>query len=254
MKGTYGKRRGLSAFDVGARRVAPTYGKQALVTLARKAGRIVVVDHEAERLTSHMLGLDPSVLSYQPQPFTVDLIGRAILRTQEERLMARRRYKDLPGPTLYTPDYVVTLSGGLQRAVEVKLQGYTGDDAYREKLNTAASILHEHGYEFVRVVVPESANHPLRANVPLLHQASLRLDLRPTPEVFDHIEQLAADGAQTLAAFSSGLGMSPSMMPILLVFGALSVDLHTWHIRNVAPAQPAFGSLDHLQLLWRLAQ
>lgn len=254
MKRTYGKRPGLSAIDTGARRVAPTYGKESFITHARKSTGIVIVDQEAERLVSHMLGLDPSVLRYETQPFVVDLIGRSILRTPDERRLARKQHKDLPGPTTYTPDFLVTLTGGVQRIVEVKLEGYEGDEEYQEKLARVAPILYAHGYEFTRITVPSSHTNPLRLNVPLLHQASLRLDLKPEAEVFARIEQLADEGAATLGAFSSGLGLGISMMPVLLAFGALRMDLHRLHIRRDAPAEPAFGAIDHLQLLWGLEQ
>lgn len=248
----YGKRPGLSEVDTGARRVAPSYGKESFLTFGRKSQGLMVVEQDAERLTSHMLGLDPSVVRYQAQPFVVDLVSHAILRTQEQRQQAKARHKGKPGPIFFTPDFLVQLCSRIQRVVEVKLDGYLGDEDYQQKLQLAKAVLWDHGYEFTRVVVPISPKHPLRLNVPLLHQAALRKDLRPQPEVYSEVEQLALQGASTVAEFCAGLSVSPSMAPVLLAYGALSMDLHAHQIRGNAPAEPAYGSLDHLQMLWSL--
>ena len=252
MNQQYGKRPSLSKVDTGARRVAPSYGKESFLTFGQKSQGLMVVEQEAERLTSHMLGMDPSVVGYQSQPFVVDLIDHAILRTGEQRQQAKAKHKDRTGPKLFTPDFLVQLSGGRQRVVEVKLDGYLGDAAYQQKLELAQAILWDHGYEFMRVVVPISPKHPLRLNVPLLHQATLRKDLMPQTDVYREVEQLAQQGAHTMSEFCTGLAVSTRMAPVLLAFGTLSMDLTAHQIRGDAPAEPAFGSLDHLQLLWGL--
>ncbi len=254
MNKTYGKRPSLSAVDTGARRVASTYGKESFLTYGTKSQGLIVVEQDAERLTAHMLALDPEVVSVLTQPFTVDTERGTVLRTEEQRREAWAAHRGKKGMRFYTPDFLVWMSGGVERVLEVKLDGYLGDERYQQKLERAELILWNHGYEFARLVVPKSAKHPLRTNVPLLHQASLRVDLRPESDVCNEVERLANQGASTVADFCAGLGMSPNMTPVLLAFGALRMDLHAHQIRGNAPAEPAFGSLDHLQMLWSLAR
>lgn len=71
--------------------------------------------------------------------------------TAEQQQKARARHKGTKGPIFYTPDFLVHFSGGIQRAVEVKLDGYLGDEAYQQKLQRVQAILMEHGYEYERV-------------------------------------------------------------------------------------------------------
>lgn len=253
MSKVYGKRPGMSGVDTGARRVASTYGKESFLTHGKKSGGLMVVEQEAERLAAHMLTLDPEVVEVWTQPFMVDLVNGTVLRSADERREAWAQQRGKKGARFYTPDFLVRLSGGIERAVEVKLEGYLGDERYQQKLEHAERVLWANGYEFARPVVPRSSKHPLRTNVPLLHQASLHDDLMPGPEVCEEVARLANQGAITLADYCAGLGMSANMTPVLLAFGALRMDLHAHPIRGSAPAEPAFGSLDHLQLLWSLS-
>jgi hypothetical protein len=247
-------RPGVKSLDRGIRKVAPTYGRAAFHTFAPKAHGPMVVESASERLVSQMLGLDPSVRSFAPQPFTVDLVQGDVLHTPEQKARARRRDK-VRGErsNFYTPDFQVRWSLGATTALEIKTQGWEGDAAAEHKLDLARIALADHHIDFVRLVVPSSWRHPLLTNIPLLHQAARRLDLRPASHVMEQAEHLEDSGACTLGDFCAGLGADTRMAPVLIVFGVLKVDVFAHELRNDTPATSAFGDLDHLSIVEALA-
>lgn len=127
--GKYNSRPGLKKVDTGARKVAPTYGREAFITFVEKGGGTLVFDNDAERLVAHMLGLDPRVRRIQSQPFAVDLVEGQSLRPAEQRDVARRKCAKRQGASIYAPDFYAERFDGKQIAVEVKLEGYLGSDA-----------------------------------------------------------------------------------------------------------------------------
>lgn len=250
----YGKRPGLKKLDVGARKVAGTFGKEAIATFVHKGGGMLVFENDSERLVAHALGFDPRVRRFQPQPFTVDLVEGRILRTAEQRQEARRKHAGRKGPALYTPDFGVELSSDRQLVIEVKLDTFLGDQVEQDRLAAATTALASYGYAVARVVIPSQTSHPLRSNITLLHLAATRADLRPNDEVVARVDLLAASGASTVADYVGGLKMSVNYIPALIAYGILSADLIAHRIEFRMPITPAYGSLDHLQLVERLTR
>lgn len=252
---TYGRRAGaVKSADRGARKTAGTYGKAAHFTLPSK-NDAYVVESPAERLSTDAFALDPAVKRSRAQPYTVDLIDRVLLPTAEAVKAAYAKHaKSGVDPVFYTPDFDIEWMLGTHSAVEVKLEGYAGDALYEEKLRDATEVLWFHGIELIQLVIPSYWRHPLRTNLPLLHQAKLRADLAPTTETLDRVEILATGGARTLREYCSGLGYDNRMAPVLIVNGALDVDVLQNALLNTTPAKPAMGSLDHLGLVRRLAR
>lgn len=251
----FSPRPGVKKLDCGIRKVAPTYGRAAFHTFAPKSHGAMVVESASERLVSQMLGLDPSVHSFEPQPFTVDLVQGDVLHTPEQKARARRRDKVRgESSNFYTPDFLVRWSLGATTALEVKTRGWEGNEASEHKLELARNALGEHHIDFVRLIVPSSWRHPLLTTIPLLHQAARRSDLQPDLHVMDQTECLAANGACSLGEFCSGLGMDTRMAPVLIVFGAIKVDLLAHELKSDTPATSACGDLDHLCLVEGLAQ
>ncbi len=143
---------------------------------------------------------------------------------------------------------------GVRAAVEVKLDRFPGDDQYQRKLKLAGNILQNHGVEFLRLVTPSNWRHPLRTNLPLLHQANKRRDIWPQPEIGDRIQALHEAGAKTMGDYLVGLGLDARMSPLLLVSGHLEANVVDNALCFATPASPAYGDLSHLQLFGRLAQ
>lgn len=250
--GKYSSRPGMKKIDIGVRKVAPTYGLAALVTHVDKGGGTLLFDNSAERLVANLLGLDPRVRHFQRQPFTVDLVEGRLLRTADERNLARQRYAGRPGPSLYTPDFNVEHGNRRLIAIEVKLKGFPGADTDNERMTLAAEVLKHYGHEFLLVHVPDDLAHPLHASTGLMHQASLRKDVRPAANVIDRVERLADDGARTVADYILGLGISVDYLPSLVVHGVLSMDVITHRMERRSPAAAGYGSLQHLELVDRL--
>lgn len=250
----YNSRPGLKQIDIGARKVAPTYGREAFITFVEKGSGMLVFETDAERLVAHMLGFDPRVRRIQAQPFAVDLVEGLLLRSQEQRNAARRKYAKRKGASIYTPDFYVERVDGKQIAVEVKLGGFIGSDLDHDRLDQATKVLATYGHEVARVVMPNTTHHPLRSNIGLLHAAAQRPDLFPSEQIVDRVSELADRGARTLFEFSRGLELSVDLVPSLIVYGVLSSDLVAERIEGSTPMKPAYGGLDHLALMERLLQ
>ncbi len=250
----YNNRPGMKEVDVGVRKAAPTYGREAFVTFVEKGGGMLVFDNDAERLVAHMLGFDPRVRRIQAQPFAVDLVEGRLLRSADQRNAARSKYARRKGASIYTPDFYVERADGTQFALEVKLGGFIGGDADHDRLDLATQVLKTYGHEVARVVMPNTTNHPLRSNIGLLHAAAQRPDLFPTEEVVDRVRDAADRGARTLFDYARCLELSVNLIPALIVYGVLSADLVAHRIEGRTSMEPAYGSLDHLSLVERLVQ
>jgi hypothetical protein len=192
----YSNRPGLKKIDVGVRKVATTYGRTAVISHVDKGGGTMVFESNAERLVAHLLGFDPRVKHFQRQPFTVDLVERRLLRSEEERSIARKRYARRPGPSLYTPDFFVECADRRLVTIEVKLKEFTGQQADHERMEQASQVLIHYGHEFWRVHVPNDLAHPLHANTALAHQAHMRKDTQLPASIMEQVEHLAEQGAR----------------------------------------------------------
>ncbi|MBK6851969.1 MAG: hypothetical protein IPG93_10190 [Burkholderiales bacterium] len=182
----------------------------------------------------------------------MDLVAEVLLFTESERQDARARYRERPGPSLYTADFTLLLRGQRETVVEVKLDTHLGDDIYRDKLRRAKDIIGRHGRDFSVVAVPADECHPIWANVALISQATRRRDLWPSPEVIERLEQLGQRGARTAGDFLNPLNLSTSHLPHFLVAGALRADILSHPMRASTPVELAYGDLSHLQLIARL--
>jgi hypothetical protein len=252
---TYGKRGGLQAFDRGSRKVSHAFGKETVLTHGLKANGGIALESDSERMVAHMFNLDPSVKSYSAQPFVLELTMGSLARSDEEKNELRARAKRHGSQAVfYTPDFMLHWTSGIQAAVEVKLDRFQGDEQYQRKLKLAGDILRGHGIEFMKLVTPSNWRHPLRTNLPLLHQANMRRDIWPQPEIGDRIQELHAAGAKTMGDYLGGTGLDARMSPLLLVSGHLEANVVDHALCFATPASPAFGDLSHLQLVGRVAQ
>jgi hypothetical protein len=181
-------------------------------------------------------------------------MGYLATSDEEKNELRARAKRHGSQAVFYTTDFVLGWTWGVRAAVEVKLDRFPGDDQYQRKLKLAGNILQNHGVEFLRLVTPSNWRHPLRTNLPLLHQANKRRDIWPQPEIGDRIQALHEAGAKTMGDYLVGLGLDARMSPLLLVSGHLEANVVDNALCFATPASPAYGDLSHLQLFGRLAQ
>lgn len=247
---SYGSRGRSAETNPGIRRVAPTFGKAQFRTYSTKASGSLVVESDAERVVAHMLSIDPRIKSFKQQPFTVDLLDCRICRTEEELSLARARHKSESGQKFYTPDFLAHWINGSKISLEVKLEGFHGDEAYKAKLEIAQSVIRANGHEFLILVIPFRQSHLLRGNLSLLSKAALRNDPIP-PLLQSSIEQVCKDDAITVKKLCSILKISPNIVPSLIVRGILYADINQHYINGAMSVRCAYGDLSHLQIIGR---
>ena len=246
---SYGVRSRRSAANAGVRLTARTYGKARIGTYAEKARGHINVESDAERLVAHILGVDPRVRSFEPQPFTVDLLSGRLLFKREELSEARRMRGSHAGDVEYTPDFAVVQADGLRRAYEVKLEGFEGDDRYWAKVERAREIMEANCYPLFTVVVPVDDRHPVLVNAQLLKSAASRATAYLTPDIIEQVERYCKTGSVLQRALCADLQIPTNVIPLLLVTGVLQADLTRHHICGSLELSQAFGDLSHLCLI-----
>lgn len=251
---TYGRRGRLHESDSGIRQVASTFGKPKFSTFNEKASGHINVEHNPERLISHLLAIDPRVKAFHPQPFSVDLLDKRLLLTQDAKNEAWHRHRDVEGEKLYTPDFSISWADGLNSAVEVKAEGFEGPEAYWDKIARARPILSANGYPLRTVVIPADSNHPIRANAWQLKQAAAKVETYLNDDIVEKVIERCERGPVTMSGLCKELQLHPGLIPVLLVAGVLNGDLGHCRIQGSFELSLAYGDLSHLCLLEVLEQ
>ncbi|CAB3752460.1 hypothetical protein [Paraburkholderia humisilvae] len=244
----YGRRGRVSAANTGIRHTASTYGKAKFGTYSEKAGGHLNVESDAERFVTHLLAIDPRVRAFRPQPFCVDLIDQRLLFSRDALREASHKHRDVPGPKFYTVDFSIDWQDGLHHAVEVKAEGFEGDDVYWEKVARARPILAANSYPLRTVVAPASSGHPIRMNSRVLKQATHQIQAHLTDELVESVTRRCEGGPVSVRALCSDLQLLPGLIPVLLVSGVLEGDLAHHPICGTLELSLAYGDLAHLCL------
>ncbi|MGA3980532.1 hypothetical protein ACI2VE_04940 [Ralstonia nicotianae] len=246
---SYGRRGRQSAANTGIRQTASTYGKARFGTYSEKAGGHINVESDAERFVAQLLTIDPRVRAFRPQPFTVDLIDQRVLFTRDAVREAWHKHRDVPGAKFYTVDFSIEWQDGLRHAVEVKAEGFEGDEVYWDKVARARPILAANGYPLRTLVFPADTVHPVRMNSRVLKQADYQARTYLTNELIERVTQRCEERSVSVRALCSDLQLSPGLIPVLLVRGVLAGDLAHHTISGALELSLAYGDLAHLCLL-----
>lgn len=249
---SYGIRGKRSVPLVGARPVARTFGKARIGTYVSKANGHITVESDAERLVAHILSIDPRVRSFTPQPFTVDLVLKRLLFTPEEISEARKLRGGHSGAAEYTPDFATVQTDGLQRAYEIKSEGYEGDSEYWSKVDRAADIMEAYCYPLSKVVVPTDERHPVLVNAQLLKPAIARAREYLLPPIVEQVANYCERGPVLQRNLCADLQLSNGLIAPLLATGVLQADLAHHHICSTLELSAAYGDLSHLCLIEEL--
>ncbi len=250
----YGRRGRVGADNSGVRPTAPTYGKAKFGTYSDKATGHLTVESEAERFVTHLLSIDPRVSSFTPQPLCVDLVQGRLLFSSGEISAAKRLVWSERGVRFYTPDFSVDWENGLHHALEVKSEGFEGNQAYLEKLDIAGPILEANGYPLSVLVVPSAATYPLRMNARVLKQALHQLGTHLTDELIGYVTLRCEAGPVSVRTLCAELAIPPGLVAVLVVAGVLKGDLANQVLDGRFQVSLAHGNLSHLSLLERLEQ
>lgn len=246
---TYGRRGRQHEGNNGIRAVSSTFGRAKRGTYSEKAGGDINVESDPERFASHLLSVDPRVKSFQPQPFSVDLLDQRLLLNREEKREATLRHRGMPGAKIYTTDFSVMCTDGLRYTIEVKSEGYEGDYLYWEKIQRARLVLSANGYPLRTLLFPANTAHPIRTNARLLKQALHQIDTYFDRLPIDRIVRRCEQGRLTVGELCRDFQLSPGLVPILLVKGVLSANVAHCYINGSLELFPAYGDLSHLFLL-----
>lgn len=249
---SYGIRSQRTAANAGVRLTARTYGKARIGTYAEKADGHITVDCDAERIVAHILSVDPRVRSFKSQPFTVDLVAERLLFTRDEVSEARRIRSGRGGDVEYTPDFATVQTDGLQRAYEVKLQGYEGDERYWSKIDRAREIMEAYCYPLTTIVVPSDERHPVIVNAQLLKPAMARVHDYLTLDIIDRVERYCESGPMLQRELCAALQIPTGLIPLLLATGVLQADVAHQHICATLQVSAGYGDLGHLCMIEEL--
>lgn len=223
---SYGRRGRQSTANTGIRQTASTYGKARFGMYSEKAGGHINVESDAERFVAQLLTIDPRVRAFQPQPFSVDLIDQRVLFTRDAVREAWHKHRDVPGGAkFYTVDFSIEWLDGLHHAVEVKAEGFEGDEVYWEKVARARPIPAANGYPLRTLALRSNTVHPVRMNSRVLKQAAYQARTYLTDELVERVMQRCEEGSVSVRTLCSDPQLPPGLIPVLLVSGVLTGDL-----------------------------
>ena len=233
--------RGLEAAPV-ARNVSKRTrrGRPCHVFMSAKAGRLISMESYEEYKRAVLLELDPRVVCFSEQPWTMEVNSGEIRPTRDafKPVTADMRF--------YTPDFTVRLAGGRILIVEVKKA--LPSDERSEKYTLVKCRCQENGFEFLMLegahlsaallrnceyLVRTSAEY-LKKTLPEMLERLLELSQQRTRWTYTDLAQLAPHG---------GFGVF-----IGIAYGIFQADLQRDLLSGQGVITPALGELTHLQL------
>lgn len=233
--------RGLDAVPV-ARSVArrTRRGRPCHVFMSAKAGGLISMESYEEYKRAVMLELDPRVVCFSEQPWTMEVNSGEIRPTRDAFKPATADMR------FYTPDFTVRLAGGRILILEVKKA--FPSDGRSEKYGVVKRRCQQNGYEFLMLegahlsaallrnceyLVRTSAEY-LKKQLPVTLERLLELSQQRTRWTYSELAQLAPHG---------GFGVF-----IGIARGIFHADLQTDLLSGQGAITPALGELTHLEL------
>ncbi len=233
--------RGLDALPV-ARTVArrTRRGRPCHVFMSAKAGGLISMESFEEYKRAVLLELDPRVVSYSEQPWTMDVHSGEIRSSRDEfkPVVADMRF--------YTPDFKVHLGGGRVLILEVKHALPSATQS--EKYDLVRRRCQENGFEFLMLegahlseallrnceyLVRTFAEY-LKKRLPATLEQLLEVSQQNTHWTYSELAQLTPNGG-----FDVFVGIA---------HGIFKADLQTDLLSGQGGITPAFGELTHLEV------
>lgn len=233
--------RGLDASQV-ARNVSrrTRRGRPCHVLMSTKAGGLISMESYEEYKRAVQLELDPRVVSFSEQPWTMEVTTGEIRPTRDAFKPATADMR------FYTPDFTVRLVGGRVLIVEVK-QAHPSD-ALSEKYELVKCCCQENGYEFLMLegghlsaallrnceyLLRTSAEY-LKKTLPAMLERLLELSQQRTCWTYPELARIAPEG---------GFGVF-----VGIARGIFQADLQRDLLKGQESITPAQGALTHLEI------
>lgn len=218
-------------------------GKRGLIFYSEKNGCVDIrVESGLEMNVGLLLESDPRVLSFQAQPFMLELASNTILSEKSE-------YEPKVGvkPRFYTPDFLCRMHDGTQLVIEAKHRSF--QRKFDERQAEIESCLGQHGMNFL--IVPDDAvNSVVIENVSSIHAlraAYQRMFVSSASNEISH--HLSIDAEWEVAALSELLSGGKSAVLAGLLTGVLTTDLRETLFSETAIITPGYGELTHFMIL-----
>lgn len=233
--------RGLNAVPV-ARNVArrTRRGRPCHVFVSAKAGGLISMESYEEYKRAVLLELDPRVVSFSEQPWTMEV-------NSGEIRLSRDHFKAVTADMhFYTPDFVVHLAGGRILILEVKK--YLPSDEHAEKYDLVKRRCQESGYEFLMLEGVHLSEALLR-NCEYLVRTSAEYLKTQLPEMLERLLELSQQRASW--AYSELAQHAPQGgfgVYIGIARGIFQADLQSDLLSGRGVITPALGELTHLEL------
>jgi len=210
------------------------------------------VETSLERQALLALDVDPRTTYIAPQPFTVRLDIPAVFKDRKSALRAdpprAAAYAAGGGLELiYTPDFEVKDRGQVPLVVEVKQKAEL--DALAAILERRAAILKRLGYRFLVVTDADVGHAGLERNLVFARDAlKFMRDGQPKAQLDELLTAIVGFEAPFLLGSIRGT-VSDMSIQLGLAAGAIACDLRAGALSSNTVLWPAYGDLQHLQLL-----
>jgi hypothetical protein len=208
----------------------------------KNLGQTIAAESFLERDIGFLIELDPRILRFLEQPFTLEL-------TTGQELPSRKAFVPRPGitPYFYTPDFLCQLADGVRVVIEVKPMALLNKELSR--LRRAKDVLESLGYRFT-ILTERDLNPQLLSNIQYLKSVAapyLQDELRC---VLDTLSMAATERAcWTAKDLAQTTRMGLYGIAIAVFHGIFRADLKNDLFAPDTQLFASLGDLSHLQVL-----
>lgn len=209
---------------------------------SKNPGLIIAAESFLERDVGLVLEVDPRILSYREQPFTLEL-------ESGELLPSRKHYAPRPGiePRFYTPDYLCGLANGLKVVVEVKPVARLEREL--DRLEQVKLVLEGLGYRFL-ILTEEHITQQIAANIRYLKATTATYLQDGLAAAIQPFVQAASERPNWLVTELAQVSpLSLFGVAIAVNHGVFSADLKQDLFAPNTQLRACQGDLTHLQVL-----
>lgn len=215
-------------------------GRPCHVFMSAKAGGLISMESYEEYKRALLLELDPRVLCFSEQPWTMDVNSGEIRPTRDAFKPATAAMR------FYTPDFTVRLAGGRILIIEVK--NALPSDERSEKYDLVRRSCQENGYEFLMLEGAHLSTALLR-NCEYLVRTSAEYLKKTLPEMLERLLELSQQ--RTCWTYAELAQLAPQGgfgVFVGIAKGIFQADLRSDLLMEEGLITPALGELTHLEL------